>query len=193
MRRRLLLARGRWLRQTNEGGIRGKRTGGSQRCRRNARRGRGRSGADEFDGDGRRVRGRRQRRWRRSKALRLVSFGLGMWCSIAELLGTATGRGVAGGHGYGERRSQVRSVTRGRESRGGGGGPESEGEVRGGRGGAWRHRSAQAEEEAGRQGGGGRGAWPRAPGACSSSWQRRKATEKEAVVGWAGFCSRPHR
>ena len=24
--------------------------------------------------------------------------------------------------------------------------------------------------------GGGRGAWPRAPGACPSSWQRRKAT-----------------
>ena len=57
-----------------------------------------------------------------------------MWCSIAELLGTVTGREVVGGHSYGERRSQVRSVTRGRESRGGGGGPESEGEVRGGRG-----------------------------------------------------------
>ena len=36
-----------------------------------------------------------------------------------------------------------------------------------------------------KQGGGGRGAWPRAPGACSSSWHRRKATEKEVVVGWA--------
>ena len=34
----------------------------------------------------------------------------------------------------------------------------------------------QGEEEAARQGGGGRGAWPRAPGACPSSWQGRKAT-----------------
>ena len=39
-----------------------------------------------------------------------------MWCSIAELLGTVTGREVVGGHSYGERRSQVRSVTRGREA-----------------------------------------------------------------------------
>ena len=62
-----------------------------------------------------------------------------------------------------------------------------------GRGGCVASREGPGEEEAARQGGGGRGAWPRAPGACSSSWQRRKATEKEAVVGWAGFCSRPHR
>ena len=38
---------------------------------------------------------------------------------------------MAGGHGYGERRSQVHSVTRGRESRGGGGGPERVGRSRG--------------------------------------------------------------
>ena len=37
-------------------------------------------------------------------------------------------------------------------------------------------REGPGEEEAARQGGGGRGAWPRAPGACPSSWQRRKAT-----------------
>ena len=43
-------------------------------------------------------------------------------------------------------------------------------EVRGARG------RRPEEEEAAKQGGGGRGAWPRAPGACPSSWQRRKAT-----------------
>ena len=55
-----------------------------------------------------------------------------------QLHGVGTGlrnvereRGVAGGHGYGERRSQVRSVTRGRENRGGGGGPERERRSRG--------------------------------------------------------------
>ena len=48
------------------------------------------------------------------------------------------GRGGGRGHGYGERRSQVRSVTRGRESRGGGGGPERERRSRGSRASPWR-------------------------------------------------------
>ena len=43
-------------------------------------------------------------------------------------------------------------------------------------GGCVASREEPGEEEAARQGGGGRGAWPRAPGACPSSWQRRKAT-----------------
>ena len=47
-----------------------------------------------------------------------------------------------------------------------------------------------------KQGGGGRGAWPRAPGACPSSWQRRKATgeggggglgQREELASWAGY------
>ena len=36
-----------------------------------------------------------------------------------------------------------------------------------------------------RQAGGGRGAWARASATRASSWQRRKTTGKEAVVGWA--------
>ena len=60
--------------------------------------------------------------------------------------------------------------------------------------GAWGRRLE--EEEAARQGGGGRGAWPRAPGACPSSWQRRKATgeggggglgQREELASWAGY------
>ena len=46
-----------------------------------------------------------------------------------------------------------------------------------------------------KQGGGGRGAWPRAPGACPSSWQGRKATggsggglgRPAAVLGRFGY------
>ena len=54
-------------------------------------------------------------------------------------LGSTSERGGGGrGHGYGERRSQVRSVTRGRESRGGGGGPERERRSRGSRASPWR-------------------------------------------------------
>ena len=56
---------------------------------------------------------------------------------------------------------------------------------RGSRASAWRSGDVQGEEEAARQGGGGRGAWPRAPGACPSSWQRRKATGGEVEMGWA--------
>ena len=57
-------------------------------------------------------------------------------------------------------------------------------------------REGPGEEEAARQGGGGRGAWPRAPGACPSSWQRRKATgeggggglgQREELASWAGY------
>ena len=45
--------------------------------------------------------------------------------------------------------------------------------------------AASRRSQAGWEGGGCRGAWPRAPGACPSSWQRRKATEGVAVAGWA--------
>ena len=62
MRRRLLLARGRRLRQSNGCGIRGKMTGGSQRIHSRRRRGRGRSGADESGDGDRRVRGGEKRR-----------------------------------------------------------------------------------------------------------------------------------
>ena len=55
-------SRGQRLQQSNEEGKRGKRWRSSQRVQRWPRRGRGRSGADEFDGDGRRVRGRRRAR-----------------------------------------------------------------------------------------------------------------------------------
>ena len=60
----------------------------------------------------------------------------------------------------------------------------------------WRRGREPGEEEAARQGGGGRGAWPRAPGACPSSWQRRKATgeggggglgQREELASWAGY------
>ena len=62
----------------------------------------------------------------------------------------------------------------------------TEGEIREServRGAAWR---LQGVVEASREAGGGRGAWPRAPGACPSSWQRRKRT-KEEEVGWAAL------
>ena len=66
---------------------------------------------------------------------------------------------------------------------------ESSGESEGVRGGRVASPGSSGGKQGGRrwpkQGGGGRGAWPRAPGACPSSWQRRKATG-EARVGWAG-------
>ena len=61
---------------------------------------------------------------------------------------------------------------------------------------SWRCGRRPGGEEAARQGGGGRGAWPRVPGACPSSWQRRKATgeggggglgQREELASWAGY------
>ena len=63
-RRQLRYARGRRLRQTNEGGIRGKRTGGSPRSRRDARRSRGRPDGDESTAAILGGRGGERRSWR---------------------------------------------------------------------------------------------------------------------------------
>ena len=84
-------------------------------------------------------------------------------------------------------------AAREREQRRGKGSRES---ARGFQGVAWSCGRRPGEEEAARQGGGGRGAWPRAPGACPSSWQRRKATgeggggglgQREELASWAGY------
>ena len=81
-----------------------------------------RTGADEFDEDGWRFRGRRRRRWQRcgtSGASWLVEEVEG---GPAELPGASAGRGVAGSHGGSRRWRRLRS---GEEDRGGG---EDEGE-----------------------------------------------------------------
>ena len=52
---------------------------------------------------------------------------------------------------------------------------------------------ASRRNQAGWEGGGGRGAWPRAPGACPSSWKRRKATGGVAVAGWAAGGAGPRK
>ena len=70
-----------------------------------------------------------------------------MWCSIAELLGTVRGREVVGGHSYGERRSQVRSVMRGRESRGEDEARERVRESQGLRGAPWRRLGGPGKQE----------------------------------------------
>ena len=73
-------------------------------------------------------------RWRRSRALRVVSFGVGMGCSISELLGMVMGRGDGGGRGSGKRRRRLRSGITGEdegESQGENGVSEGSGQCRG--------------------------------------------------------------
>ena len=82
---------------------------------------RGRSEAGEFDEDGRRVRGRRRRRWRRCRASGGLWIGGEEEGVEAELLGASARLGVAGGHGYGDDDGELRSVAGGEtEERGGG-------------------------------------------------------------------------
>ena len=102
---------------------------------------------------------------------------------MQELGSTSEREGGGRGHGYGERRSQVRSVTRGRENRGGGGGPERERGGAGGEGGSVASRGSRGGCH-GEAGGG--GLRVRACVRCPSSWQRRKKTRGEEEVGWAG-------
>ena len=110
----------------------------------------------------------------------------------AELSGASARRGVAGRRGYGERRRRAPfGRGREREQRGIGTEGETRESERGSRASAWRSGDVQGEEEAARQGGGGRGAWPRAPGACPSFWQGRKATGGVAVAGWADSAGPP--
>ena len=80
-----------------------------------------RTGADEFDEDGRRVRGRRRRRWRQCRASGGLWIGGEEEGVEAELLGASARLGVAGGHGYGDDDGELRSVAGGEtEERGGG-------------------------------------------------------------------------
>ena len=93
--------------------------------------GSGAAGVQRIDGDDLRWPRRGTATWAAMQGVRgLVAWwrGRGGRGGASGLVGGAR---EAGGHGYGERRSQVRSVTRGRENRGGGGGPERERRSRG--------------------------------------------------------------
>ena len=99
-------------------------------------------------------------------------------------LGSTSERGGGGrGHGYGERRSQVRSVTRGRESRGGGGGPEREGRSRGSRASPWR-REGVGEAATAKQEVAGALRARATPRLCLLAEEEEDKGEEE--VGWAG-------
>ena len=131
------------LRCANERTERGKQHRSSQRVQWWPRRARGGTGADEFDEDGRRVRGRRRRRWRRcgtSGASWLVEEVEG---GPAELPGASVRLGVAGGHGYGDDGGELRSVVcaRGKQRREWG--PGERGEVQGARASPWREGEAR--------------------------------------------------
>ena len=122
---------------------------------RNARRGRRRSGAGEFDEDGRRVRGRRRRRWRRCKASGGLWIGGEAEGGPAELPGASVSRGVAGSHGGSRRWRRLRSVAGGEtEERGGGRSRErgrserGSGRCRGTRGGVQKRRKQEVASRA---------------------------------------------
>ena len=97
---------------------------------------------------------------------------------------------MAGGHGYGERRSQVRSVTRGRENRGGGGGPERERRSRGVEAVSVASRTGpgRREEAGGGQGeaGGGRGSVGARHASPLFVLLAEEEEDKGEEVGWAG-------
>ena len=137
-----------------------------------------------IDGDHRRRSRTKTMAWRRCRASRGAWLGGEEEGVEAELLSSAEGRGVAGGYGCDGGALRWLSVVLQIE-----GGRELERAERrdSGRGGRGHLRGVagdvQGEEEAARQGGGGRGAWPRAPGACPSSWQRRKATGEGGGLG----------
>ena len=87
----------------------GKQHRSSQRVQWWPRRARGGTGADEFDEDGRRFRGRRRRRWQRcgtSGASWLIEEVEG---GPAELWEASGSRGVAGSHGGSRRWRRLRS------------------------------------------------------------------------------------
>ena len=169
------------LRCANERTERGKQHRSSQRVQWWPRRARGGTGADEFDEDGRRVRGRRRRRWRRcgtSGASWLVEEVEG---GPAELPGASVRLGVAGGHGYGDDGGELRSVlcARGKQRREWGPGGE-----RGGAGGEGVSVASRGSRGGCHGEAGGGGLRVRACVRCPSSWQRRKRTRGRRR--WAG-------
>ena len=173
------------LRCANERTERGKQHRSSQRVQWWPRRARGGTGADEFDEDGRRVRGRRRRRWRRcgtSGASWLVEEVEG---GPAELPGASVRLGVAGGHGYGDDGGELRSVVcaRGKQRREWGPGGERGGA--GGEGGSVASRGSRGgchgEAGGGRSSSGARHASPLPTG----RGRRGQGGGKEG--GWAGW------
>ena len=174
------------LRCANERTERGKQHRSSQRVQWWPRRARGGTGADEFDEDGRRVRGRRRRRWRRcgtSGASWLVEEVEG---GPAELPGASVSRGVAGSHGGSRRWRRLRSVAGGETEERGGGRSRERG--RSERGSGLRGVAGGTREGGGSQAG---RRWPPRPRACehaaAPTGKRKTTGGGVAVAGWADW------
>ena len=139
----------------------------------------------EFDEDGRRVRGRRRRRWRRCRASGGLWIGGEEEGVEAELPGASVRRVEHGGCGNRRRWRRLRSVAGGETEERGGGRSRGEGEGRGGRG-CVASREGPGKEEAARQGGGGL-----LGRACASTQllplARGRRQGGVAVVGWAAL------
>ena len=103
---------------------------------------------------------------------------------MAELLGAAAGRGVAGGHGYGDDDGELCSVVRARGEQRRGWGPGGERRGAGGEGECVAPSGASSDEQVSRR-------WPeraRARRAHALLPTGRRLKTVAAAVGWAAQC-----